>query len=237
MSDDCKVDLVPGNCSSFTIPETVASSVDSLRDITMSRAGSVRPVPSRSLLVRDIQLLATLDTDLGDIRDAAVYAEGNIIKWVGASVDLPKNISADETISLPNRVLIPGLVNTHHHMFQCLTRCVAQVCEAPVLSVAQRCFMLINVHCAGREALYLVGNLLWSLAVYDCKPALFCPFDIRAVCLVALNFAFLVQGKDVHISSKLAMVELIMSGCTCSSDHLYIYPNDVQLQDSIRAAR
>ena len=45
------------------------------------------------------------------------------------------------------------------------------------------------------------------------------------------------QGKDIYISSKLAMVELIMSGCTCSSDHLYIYPNDVKLEDSIRAAR
>ena len=45
------------------------------------------------------------------------------------------------------------------------------------------------------------------------------------------------QGRDIYISSKLAMVELIMSGCTCSSDHLYIYPNDVCLEDSIRAAR
>ena len=33
--------------------------------------------------------------------------------------------------------------------------------------------MLINVRCAGREALYMVGNLLWSLATYDCKPVLF----------------------------------------------------------------
>ena len=98
----------------------------------MSRAGSVRPVPSRSLLIKSVQILATLDTDLGDIRDAAVYVEGNVIKWVGASSDIPKGISADETISLPNRVLIPGLVNTHHHMFQCLTRCVAQVCKAPL---------------------------------------------------------------------------------------------------------
>lgn len=47
----------------------------------------------------------------------------------------------------------------------------------------------------------------------------------------------LLQGKDIYISSKLAMVELILSGCTCSSDHLYLYPNDVRLEDSIHAAR
>ena len=94
----------------------------------MSRAGHARPVPTRSLLVRDIKIVATLDPKLGDIRNAAVFVEGNVIKWVGPSSELPKEFQkADEAISLPDRVLIPGLVNTHHHMFQSLTRCVAQV--------------------------------------------------------------------------------------------------------------
>ena len=81
------------------------------------------------LCLQDIGTLATFNKELGELQDAAIYVSGNTIRWVGATKDLPSQYStADSVISLPDRVMIPGLVNTHHHMFQCLTRCIAQVC-------------------------------------------------------------------------------------------------------------
>ena len=78
--------------------------------------------------MQDIGTLATFNKELQELQDAAVYVSGNVIQWVGATKDLPEKFSgADTVMSLPGRVMIPGLVNTHHHMFQCLTRCIAQV--------------------------------------------------------------------------------------------------------------
>ena len=78
--------------------------------------------------MQDISVLETLSEGIGQIKDAAVFVKGGVIEWVGTTKNVPKELlSADTVISLADHVVHPGLVNTHHHMFQCLTRCIAQV--------------------------------------------------------------------------------------------------------------
>ena len=80
------------------------------------------------VILQDIGVLATFSKEIGEISDGAIYVKGNVILWSGPTASIPAEYTtADEVISLPDRVVIPGLVNTHHHMFQCLTRCIAQV--------------------------------------------------------------------------------------------------------------
>ena len=65
-------------------------------------------------LPQDIGTLATF-SELGDIQDAAVYSQGSSIEWVGRTCDLPERYQAADTVlSLPDRVVLPGLINTHH---------------------------------------------------------------------------------------------------------------------------
>ena len=120
--------------------------------------------------VQDIGTLATFSKDLGEISDAAVYVKGNQIQWVGKTKDLPKEFSsADSTLSLPDHVLLPGLVNTHHHMFQCLTRCVAQAragrlgpsCSSGAVESLTWVFVL-----AGLQAVWLAADMLHCLAAH-----------------------------------------------------------------------
>lgn len=77
---------------------------------------------------QDIRHLLTLDQRKRELRDAAIFVKGPEVIWVGETKDLPTELGeADEVLSLAEHVVIPGLVNTHHHTFQNLTRCIAQV--------------------------------------------------------------------------------------------------------------
>ena len=77
----------------------------------------------RTLLVKNIHTLVTMDSVRTELRDAAIFARGPVIEQIGTTSELPA--TADEVLDLKGRhVVLPGLVNTHHHFFQHLTRAV-----------------------------------------------------------------------------------------------------------------
>jgi cytosine/adenosine deaminase-related metal-dependent hydrolase len=141
-----------------------------------------------TLLIRNARLLVTMDAQRREIADGAVFVRDNVIEAVGPTDALPK--SADVAIDAHNHIVLPGLVNTHHHMFQTLTR---------VVPAAQDCELFD-----------------WLRALY--------PIWAR------------LTPEMVRVSTQIAMAELLLSGCTTSSDHLYLFPNGVRLDDSIEAA-
>lgn len=75
-----------------------------------------------SLLVTNATMLATMDDDRREIGSGGLYAVDGFITHVGAAEELPAE--ADEVLDLAGHLVIPGLVNTHHHFYQTLTRAV-----------------------------------------------------------------------------------------------------------------
>lgn len=73
-----------------------------------------------SLLARNAEVLVTMDSGRRELKNAGIYAEDGIIKQVGPTAELPA--SADSVIDLSGQIVLPGFVNTHHHLNQTLTR-------------------------------------------------------------------------------------------------------------------
>lgn len=141
-----------------------------------------------TILLKNIHTLVTMDSARREIANGAVFIRDNVIEAVGLLGDMPAE-APGEVFDLSRHIVLPGLINTHHHMYQSLTRVLAQDVE-------------------------LFG---WLKTLYPVWSRL--------------------TGEMVYVSAKLAMAELMLSGCTTSSDHLYIFPNDVRLDDEIRAAQ
>lgn len=79
-----------------------------------------------TLLVKNIDLLATMDAARREIPDGAIFVEDNVIQRVGTTAELTADpsLTADRTIDAGGTVVIPGLINTHHHLYQTLTRTI-----------------------------------------------------------------------------------------------------------------
>ena len=123
-----------------------------------------------------------------EIRDAGLYARDGVIEQVGPTASLPDD--ADQIIDMTGHVVIPGMVNTHHHLFQNLTRVAPPAQDAPLFGWLQ--------------TLYPVWSHLGP--------------------------------EHIYWSTVLGLAELALSGCTTSSDHLYLYQNGAKLDDSMAAA-
>jgi 8-oxoguanine deaminase len=75
-----------------------------------------------TLLVRNAKVLVTMDSHRREIPDGGLFIRDGFIEKVGATPQLPS--FADEILDLDGHVVLPGLVNTHHHFYQTLTRAV-----------------------------------------------------------------------------------------------------------------
>jgi 8-oxoguanine deaminase len=88
--------------------------------------------PMSSLLVRHAAILVTMDEERREIPDGGLFAQNGWIEQVGVTDALP--VSADEVLDLTDHILLPGLINTHHHFYQTLTRAVPEAQDADLFN-------------------------------------------------------------------------------------------------------
>ncbi len=141
-----------------------------------------------TILVKNAAMLVTMDDERRELPGGGLFVRDGVIEQVGPTHMLPN--SADLMLDLDNHIVIPGLVNTHHHLYQGLTRVIPK-CQDSTLFV-------------------------WLQTLYPIWAGL--------------------TSEGVYYSTLTGLAELLLSGCTSASDHLYIYPNDCRLDDEIEAA-
>jgi 8-oxoguanine deaminase len=142
-----------------------------------------------TMLVRNADYLVTMDDSGSIIPGGGLFVVDNVIQQIGRTAELPSE--ADQIIDARGMIILPGLVNTHHHFFQTLTRNLPAAQNAKLFD-------------------WLVTHYpIWA----DLTP------------------------EAIAVSTKIAVAELIHSGCTTTSDHTYLWPNGAKVDDQIEAAQ
>ncbi len=81
-----------------------------------------------TLLLKNAAVLVTMDANRRELHDGGLYVRDRVIEQVGTTRDLPK--TADYIIDVRGMIVLPGLVNTHHHLYQTLTRAIPAAQDA-----------------------------------------------------------------------------------------------------------
>ena len=126
------------------------------------------------LLIRNARLVATVDAERRELAGGWVSITGNLIEAVGVGAEP----AAAEVIDASDCLVTPGLVNTHHHMYQNLTRAYPPMTDKPLFG--------------------------WLQSLYPLWRG--------------------IDEESVHASAFVGLAELALSGCTTSTDHLYLHP-------------
>lgn len=143
-------------------------------------------------ILKNADVVVSMDDDRNEYKSGYLAFKDGVITAIGEG-EPPSQLSEKATIieDVKGCVITPGLVNTHHHLFQTITRGVP---------AAQNSLLF-----GWLETLYPIWSKL--------------------------------RSEDVYASAKLGLAELAATGCTLTSDHHYLYPNDVTLDDTIHAAQ
>ena len=88
-----------------------------------------------TLLVQNAALIVTMDGKRREIPEGGIFVRDGWIEQVGPTDSLPK--TADEVLDLRDHLVLPGLINTHHHLYQTLTRAVPDAQDADLFSWLQ----------------------------------------------------------------------------------------------------
>ncbi|PWE51223.1 8-oxoguanine deaminase [Thioclava sp. NG1] len=137
------------------------------------------------ILIRSAEVVVTMDGARRELKGSDLLLRDGQIAAVGPGLE-----SMGEVVEAKGCVVTPGLVNTHHHLYQTLTRAVP----------------------GGQDAL-LFG---WLQTLYPIWAKM--------------------GPEEIRVSAQVGLAELALTGCTTSSDHLYMYPNGARLEDTIHAA-
>ncbi|WP_417606722.1 8-oxoguanine deaminase [Primorskyibacter flagellatus] len=138
------------------------------------------------ILIRNCAHVLTMDDEARELSGCDILLRDGVIAAIGQGLQ-----TTGEIVDATGALVTPGLVNTHHHLYQTLTRAVP-----------------------GAQDALLFG---WLKTLYPIWAG-FTPDHMR-------------------VSALTGLAELALSGCTMTSDHLYLYPNGSRLDDTIDAAR
>ncbi|HAC50057.1 8-oxoguanine deaminase [uncultured Sulfitobacter sp.] len=136
-------------------------------------------------LIRGADYLITMDDTRRELAGADLLLRDGVIAEIGQGLR-----TEGEIVEAKGCVVTPGLVNTHHHLYQSMTRAVPGAQDALLFGWLQRLYPI------------------WAR----------------------------MGPEHMSVSAQIGLAELALSGCSLSSDHLYLYPNGVRLEDTIHAA-